>query len=415
MKFRNTLLWETVRIAFHSILAHKLRSFLTLLGIIIGVASVVAVGASIEGLETYVKEAVELELGSNSFALSKFPRHGNLSEEDRRRMVLRNPDIRVDDIAFLAERCEDCEEIAGQIQSRHTTRHRGEEVYETWVSGVTPNATYLGNLDLSEGRFFSNQEARRSRFVCVIGWDLKEKFFPNIEIRDRDVKVGNHSLKVIGVLSKVGSYFGENLDNTLYVPITSYQKMFGTRRSITIRGRSFGRESFESALDQVRVAMRTRHHLKPNEDDDFGLTSSEQVNRQVDEFTAAVAMVVIPITLISLVVGGVVVMNIMLVTVTERTFEIGLRKAVGARRWEILLQFLIESSFLASLGGISGLCLAWFIVWIVVNTTPLTMAVSFHYAALSLGVSVGIGVLFGIYPAAKASRLDPIVALGMGR
>ncbi len=415
MKPRSILLRETVVIALQSILAHKLRAFLTLLGIIIGVASVMAVGASIEGLETYVKGAISQEFGSNSFILAKFPLQGNITEEDRERMARRNRDVRVEDIVFLKERCKDCEELAGQIESRRTTRHGAEKIYDTRISGITPNTVYLRNMDLSEGRFFSNQEFQRSRFVCVIGWDLKEKFFPNVGIQDRYVKVGTHSLKVVGVLAKAGSYFGQSLDNVLYVPITSYQKIFGTRRSITIRGRASGRESFERALDQVRVAMRVRHHLKPNEDDDFGLTSAEEINQQVDQFTGAIAMVVTPITLISLIVGGVVVMNIMLVSVTERTFEIGLRKALGARRREILHQFLVESTLLAGVGGTLGLLLAWFLAWIVESRTPVPMTITFPYIALSLGVSAGIGIFSGIYPAAKAAKLDPIVALGAER
>ena len=415
MKTRNIPLWESVLIAVQSILAHKLRAFLTLLGIIIGVASVMAVGASIEGLETYVKEAVATELGSNSFTLSKFPRRENLTEEDWERMARRNRDVRVEDIAFLRERCQDCEEIAGEISSRQTSRYGAEEIYDTRINGITPNIIYLRNLGLSEGRFFSDQEAWRSRFVCVIGWDLKERFFPNVGIQDRYVKVGNYSLKVIGVLEKVGSLFGQSQDNVLYVPITTYRKMFGTRRGVVIRGRASSRESFQSALDQVRVAIRVRHHLKPNEDDDFGLTSAEEINLQVDQFTGAIAMVVTPITLISLIVGGVVVMNIMLVSVTERTFEIGLRKALGARRREILFQFLIESTLLASLGGAVGLGLALLVAWIVESNTPIPMTITFPYIALSLGVSAGIGIFFGIYPAFTASKLDPIVALGAER
>ena len=415
MKPRNILLWEAVLIAVQSILANKLRAFLTLLGVIIGVASVMAVGASIEGLETYVKGAVSQEFGSNSFMLTKFPLQGNLTEEDRERMARRNRDVRLEDLVFLRERCKNCEELAGQIESRHTIRHGAEEIYDTRVSGITPNIVYFQNMDLSEGRFFFSQEAQRSRLVCVIGWDLKEKLFPSLEIRDRYVKVGNHSLKVIGVLAKMGSFFGQSLDNVLYMPITSYQKIFGTRRGITIRGRAFGRENFEPALDQVRVAMRSRHHLKPNQEDDFGLTSTEEINQQVDQFTGTIAMVITPITLISLIVGGVVVMNIMLVSVTERTFEIGLRKALGARRREILHQFLIESTLLASVGGTLGLALAYLVAWIVESRTPVPMTITLPYIALSLGVSAGIGIFSGIYPASKAARLDPIVALGSER
>lgn len=415
MKRRQTLLLEAARVAVKSILAHKLRTFLTLLGIIIGVASVMIVGASISGLETFVKRAISNTLGSNSFTVSRFPRRGNLTQEEERRMVRRNDKLKLEDVAFLREHCQDCDEVTAEISGRYTTYHGAEEIYDTQITGVTANTILLGSLTLSEGRFFSQQEAQHSWFVCVIGWDLEEKFFPNADAHNRVVKVRNQPLRVIGVLTETGSLFGQSLDNVLYMPITTYQKIFGTRRSIVIRGRSPDRETFEPALDQIRVAMRTLHHLKPGEEDDFGLLSAREINADVDRFTGAVAMVVTPITLISLLVGGIVVMNIMLVTVTERTAEIGVRRAVGARRRDILWQFLVESFLLASLGGTFGLMAAWVGTLILESMTPLPMVITPGYVVLSLGVSGVIGTLFGVYPAFQASKLDPIVALGTER
>ncbi|MDA2928950.1 FtsX-like permease family protein [Acidobacteria bacterium AH-259-O06] len=251
--------------------------------------------------------------------------------------------------------------------------------------------------------------------MCVIGWDLKEKFFPNLDALGREIKIRNERLQVVGVLEKLGSAFGVSLDSVVYLPITTYRKIFGSRRTITIRGSSTNQESFESALDQVRVAMRIRHKLKPNEEEDFGLVSSEEINSIVKEFVGAVAMVITPVTLISLVVAGVVIMNIMLVSVTERTFEIGLRKALGGRRRDILYQFLIESFFLASLGGVLGLGLASIIARTVEVSTPIPMRISAGYIILAIGVSGGIGIICGIYPAMKASKLDPIVAIAAER
>lgn len=223
--------------------------------------------------------------------------------------------------------------------------------------------------------------------------------------------MGPEPLKVIGVLEKQGSTFGQSLDNIAHVPITTFQKIYGTRSSISIRGTSTSRESFERAVEQVRMAMRIRHKLKPGEEDTFGLISTEEINSSVDDFTGAIAAVVVPITLIALVVAGIVVMNIMLVSVTERTFEIGLRKSLGARRRDILNQFLIEAFFLAASGGLIGLALAVAISWVIESTTPVTMTVSLGYMLLSIGVSGGIGIVSGIYPAFRASRLDPIEAL----
>jgi putative ABC transport system permease protein len=205
--------------------------------------------------------------------------------------------------------------------------------------------------------------------------------------------------------------FGNSLDNNVYIPLTTFGRMFGRRQSLQLHGKSHNRETFDSTIEQARIAMRNRHKLKGDADDDFGLVNVEQVNNQVDQFTGAIAVAVIPITFISLVVGGIVVMNIMLVSVTERTFEIGLRKAVGAKRKHILVQFLIESSVLCSLGGVLGLLLAAGVSALVSAATPVPMSITLTYVVLSIAVSSIIGMLFGIYPAMKAARLDPIIAL----
>ena len=205
--------------------------------------------------------------------------------------------------------------------------------------------------------------------------------------------------------------FGQSLDNHAYIPLTTFGKIFGRRQSLQLHGKADNREQFVATIEEARIAMRNRHKLKGDEEDDFGLVNVEQVNNQVDQFTGAIAGVVVPITLISLLVGGIVVMNIMLFSVTERTFEIGLRKAVGAKGKHILMQFLIESSLLSAFGGVLGLVLAAGIAWLISATTPVPMTITLAYIVLSLAVSGGIGMLFGIYPAIKAARMDPILAL----
>lgn len=415
MKVRTAFFLESTRIALQSIWAHKLRTFLTLLGIIIGVASVMLVGAGIEGLQTYVQDSVSRTLGSDSFLIAKFAHIGERSQEEWEKMVKRNKDLRLADVDWVRRQCTACREVAGEISSSRTLYHGGEELFNTRVSGVTANFIFLGTQTLSEGRFFTDEEVRRSRLVCVIGWDVYEKFFQGQDPVGKTLKVGTEPLQVIGVLEKLGSTFGQSLDNTLYLPISTYQKIYGSRSSVTIRGTAFSRDVFEKAVEQAHLAMRIRHRLEPNEEDTFGIISTEEINSFVDEFTQGIAVVVIPITLISLVVGGIVVMNIMLVSVTERTFEIGLRKSLGARRRDILNQFLIEAFVLAASGGLIGLALAAAGAWLVETLSPMTMTISLGYIGLSIGVSGGIGIIFGIYPAFKASKLDPIEALRADR
>jgi putative ABC transport system permease protein len=415
MKLKATFFWEAVRIALISIWSHKLRTFLTLLGIIIGVASVMVVGAGIEGLQTYVMDSVSKTLGSNSFVISKFARFGHVSREEWELMARRNKDIRLSDIDFLRRYCRDCEVLTGEITSRRTLYFGSQEMFAVQIVAATADRISLGTQRVVEGRYFSDEDARRSRYVAVIGWDVKEKFFPDVDALGKTIKLGTEPLLVIGVLERLGSSFGMSLDENIHMPITTYQKIYGTRASITIRGQAADRASFNNAVDQARMAMRIRHQLRPNEDDDFGLVSADEINETVDQFTQAIAVVVIPITLISLLVGGIVVMNIMLVSVTERTFEIGLRKSLGARRGDILRQFLIESIFVAASGGVIGLGLAVLISWLIEATTPMTMTVSLGYVVLAIGFSGGIGLIFGIYPAHRASKLDPIEALRADR
>lgn len=409
------MIGEIVRIALTSIMAHKLRTFLTLLGVIIGVASVVVVAAGLSGTEAFVLESVSKALGSNSFVLAKIARLGNVSDEEFQRMVKRNRDLKLHDLDFLRTYCSHCDQITAELSSVHTTYAGAREQQGTTVRGATANMIFLRNFDIEAGRFFSNQEERAARYVCVVGRELKTELFPTVDPVGKFVKINGQPLKVVGVMEELGSNFGQSQDNVLYLPITAYQKIFGARRSILIRGNAASRETFGDALDQVRVAMRIRHKLKPGEEDDFGLISTDEINDVVSEFANAVALVVLPITAVSLLVGGIVIMNIMLVSVTERTFEIGIRKAMGARRADILYQFLIEAFFTAALGGMIGLLLASGVARLVESGFSFPMEIEVWQMLLAVLFSGGIGIIFGMYPAMKASKLDPIIAMTEGR
>jgi putative ABC transport system permease protein len=326
-------------------------------------------------------------------------------------MVRRNKKVVWEELKWIREQCKNCEVIGAERNTSTNLKHEGEELFGTRVMGVTSEIAQIRDMKLAEGRFFIPYEVEHAMPICIIGMDIKEKFFPFVDPIGKTLHLTSFPFTIIGVESKLGSMFGGSLDNNLYIPLTTYNRLYGKNAGISIRGSASSREHIPAVLDQVRVLMRAFRGLTPKEEDNFALVDTTQIDDQIDSFTGAIAMVVTPITLISLVVGGIVVMNIMLVSVTERTFEIGLRKAIGATRKQIMTQFLIESSALTSIGGVLGLLFAALIAWIIRVSTPVPMTITMGYILLSVLVSGGIGMIAGIYPALKASRLDPIVAL----
>jgi putative ABC transport system permease protein len=401
---------DALKIALQSIFAHKLRAFLTLIGIIIGVASVVTVGASISGLNTYVVEKVSKVLGSNHFMIARMAFSGRMDDEEFERRNRRNKRLNWDDYEWVRDHCPTCSEVGAGTGTGIDLKQEGIEFPGAQCFGVTANMVDIEDKTIEAGRFISADEVQRSALVVVLGGDIKEKFFPNQDAIGKTLKVRGLPMRVVGVEEKRGSFFGDSFDRQIYIPVTTHLQIFG-RNGLQIHGKSRGRENFHNAIEDARVAMRIKHRLNGNEEDDFGLVNVEELNNQIDEFTGAIAKVVVPITFITLLVGGIVVMNIMLVSVTERTFEVGLRKAVGATKRQILLQFLIESGLLCALGGIVGLLMAWGITTLITTLASITMTITIGYIVLALAVSTIIGMIAGIYPAFKAARLDPILAL----
>ena len=410
MRYLYSVYFDASRIALQSILAHKLRAFLTLIGIIIGVAAVVVVGASVSGLNTYVTDRVAKLLGANHFMIARMAFSGHMSDEEFERRNRRNKRLNWDDYEWVRDHCVSCAEVGVELGTQVDLKQDGIEFPGAIVFGVTSNMADIEDKTISDGRFVSPDEVQRSALVVVLGGDIKDKFFPNADAIGKTLKVRGLPMRIVGVEEKRGAFFGDSLDRHIYIPATTHLQIFG-RNGLQIHGKAPSRENFQPAIEDARLTMRNRHRLKGNEEDDFGLVNVEELNNQIDQFTGTIAAVVVPITLITLIVGGIVVMNIMLVSVTERTFEIGLRKAVGATRKQVLMQFLIESGMLCAFGGVLGLLAAYGVVKLITALAGITMTITVGYILLALIVSTVIGMIAGIYPAFKAARLDPIIAL----
>jgi putative ABC transport system permease protein len=402
-------LYEAIKLALASLRAHKLRSFLTLLGVIFGVMTVVAVASVIQGFFSYVDRTVTQDLGTNTILLDKY---GIITSfEEFLEANKRNKDLTLEDLEYLRERTTLAQHIAAQGNATTEVKAGDERLTNISVRGVSASMINIDTVQAEVGRYISPVDEERRRYVTMIGSEVAKRLFNTIEVVGREVKIDGLPFDIVGVAKEQGSAFGQSRDNFVVIPITVFQKMWGTRQGLNISIKGAENASLKDLQDQVRMLMRARHHLGYRDKDTFGIVTADAINDFVQNFFGIIAAVALGVTSISLVVGGIVIMNIMLVTVTERTREIGIRKSLGARRRDILLQFLVESTVLSAFGGLFGLGLAYGIARLLDAFTPIPATLPIWAAVLAIAVSSGVGLIFGIYPAWKAARLDPIVAL----
>ncbi len=405
------LIWESILIALQALWANKLRSFLTVLTVVISIMSIIAVVSILDGMDVYVKEKIANQ-GSNVFTIQRINEWEILTDFDKFLASLKNPQLTLEDLEAIRKELTLAEFTDAELNRNARVSYRRRVVEDVNIRGRTEEYSAIGEFPIAVGRHLSHFDVVQRKMVCVLGWDVAQSLFKEQDPIGRTVKIGRRHYTVVGVCEKKPSILGANQNNFAFIPITTFLKHFGRRRrSITISVRTASMETFEEAQEQARMLMRIRHRLKPNEDDDFYIQTSEQLVSLWESLSRALFGSLLGIVSITLVVGGIIIMNVMLVAVTERTREIGIRKAIGAKRTHIAYQFIIESTTLTVVGGIIGITLGFTAAQLIAAFSPLPYRIALWSIALALILTFLVGLSFGVYPALKASRLDPVEAL----
>ncbi len=395
--------------AWLSLRSNKLRTFLTLLGIVIGVLTIIAVVSIIQGLNNYVYTKMSF-YGANDFSVQKFSMIGTSLKQFREQM--KRKDLTLTEVQLLRERCRSCDLIGASASTEQTVKFGNQSLKNTEVRGVTYLDHEIGSvLELDSGRHIQRQDETNSRAVCIIGADVVEKLYPTFDPIGRWIKVGTENFQIIGVGKKVGKLLGFSQDNYVRIPITTFMKVYGSRRSLSINIHTASQEQMVAAQEEVRTILRAWRKRSYKDPDDFSIATSETFIQFYKSATSGIYFAMIAISSIALIVGGIVIMNIMFVSVSERTKEIGIRMAVGARRKDILFQFLIESSVISAMGGVFGIFLGFLAAKGVSAATSMPSSIEPSSIALAIVMSWSIGLFFGIYPANRAAKLDPVEAL----
>lgn len=405
------LMLEGIRIAFHALTTNKLRTFLTLLGNIVGIMAVIAVASLLRGIDKYAREKVAQE-GSNVFKVKRFdPLEAVTDFDEFIAAIKHNPPIRRADVAALRAALSEAQYVSASVSGRTGIAFAGKKIGNLEIRGQDEFYPFIDNIEIERGRQLSRLDVETNAGRAIIGWEVYDALVKPREPLGATLKVGDRHVEVVGVAKKKGSILGQSQDRFVIVPIGAYQKMFGPQQTVDARIKVEDVRRLPMAIEEARVAMRSRHHLRPGERDDFYLTTSEQLVSLWRKISGGIMLALIVLVGISLVVGGIVLMNTMLVAVTERTTEVGVRKALGARKRDITWQFLVESSTLSFFGGLFGMVIGLLIALGVSLFTPIPYSFDAVIVAVAFAVTVAVGLVFGTYPAVKAARLSPVDAL----
>ena len=399
---------EAAQIALSAIWANKLRSFLTVLGNIVAVTSIIAVVSLIQGMNAYVTDAIVSDVGADTFSVQRSPITLSEDDEERNRS---NPRVTMEDALAIRSYSTNVAAVMAQSGGGAEVSFGSKELENVRIQGVTREYIFFRTFDAERGRLFTPAEVDRKRPVALLGWDTAEKLFGDESPLDKVIRIAGRHFRVAGVSAKKGSIFGQSQDDFVVIPLGAFDKIFGSRTGLSVTVRPRDPALIKAAMDDATVALRIERRLKANERDNFGLFTSDTILDIYHTATRGIFAVLVGVVALSLVVGGIVIMNIMLMVVTERTKEIGLRKALGARKRDITWQILTESVTLSTMGGIVGTVLGFGVAMVIASLSPLPAAVEFWSIALGIGITAVVGLFFGLYPAMQAAALDPIEAL----